>query len=97
MVKKDTISIRTDMDAINLTEEGQHPYTFQNSGKMHGSGHAFAVIPEDKIDEINNKGTTGFNKFFIKHFLFLDSHRWYHSLIDLFNYGYKNLQTCKKL
>ncbi|WP_425415033.1 M20/M25/M40 family metallo-hydrolase [Pseudobacillus wudalianchiensis] len=27
------------MNAINLTEEGEHPYTSQNPGKMHGCGH----------------------------------------------------------
>lgn len=36
---KDIIGIRTDIDAINLTEEGRHPYTSQNPGKMHGCGH----------------------------------------------------------
>lgn len=36
---KSIIGIRADMDAINLTEEGQHPYTSQNSGKMHACGH----------------------------------------------------------
>ena len=36
---KDIIGIRTDIDAINLTEEGKHPYTSQNQGKMHGCGH----------------------------------------------------------
>lgn len=33
------IGIRSDIDAINLTEVGQHPYTSQNLGKMHGCGH----------------------------------------------------------
>lgn len=36
---KDVIGIRSDMDALNLTEEGKHPYTSQNPGKMHGCGH----------------------------------------------------------
>ncbi|NMM64433.1 amidohydrolase [Clostridium sp. P21] len=36
---KEVIGIRTDIDAINLTEEGKHPYTSQNHGKMHGCGH----------------------------------------------------------
>lgn len=36
---KGIIGIRTDIDAINLTEEGKHPYTSQNPGKMHGCGH----------------------------------------------------------
>lgn len=33
------IGIRSDIDAINLTEVGQHPYTSQNPGKMHACGH----------------------------------------------------------
>jgi amidohydrolase len=33
------IGIRSDIDAINLTEVGQLPYASQNPGKMHGCGH----------------------------------------------------------
>ncbi|MDQ7860518.1 M20/M25/M40 family metallo-hydrolase [Peribacillus frigoritolerans] len=33
------IGIRSDIDAINLTEVGQHPYTSRNPGKMHACGH----------------------------------------------------------
>ena len=33
------IGIRADMDAICLTERGEHPYASQNPGKMHGCGH----------------------------------------------------------
>lgn len=33
------IGIRSDIDAINLTELGQLPYTSQNPGKMHACGH----------------------------------------------------------
>lgn len=33
------IGIRSDIDALNLTEEGKHPYTSQNPGKMHACGH----------------------------------------------------------
>ncbi|RWR15262.1 M20 aminoacylase family protein [Siminovitchia fortis] len=36
---KGIIGIRSDIDAINLTEEGQHPYTSRNPGKMHACGH----------------------------------------------------------
>jgi len=36
---KDVIGLRADMDALNLPEKGQHPYTSQNAGKMHGCGH----------------------------------------------------------
>lgn len=36
---KGVIGIRSDIDALNLTEEGQHPYTSQNPGKMHACGH----------------------------------------------------------
>jgi hippurate hydrolase len=36
---KGIIGIRSDIDAINLTEVGQHPYTSQNPGKMHACGH----------------------------------------------------------
>ena len=36
---KGVIGIRSDIDAINLTEVGQHPYTSRNPGKMHGCGH----------------------------------------------------------
>jgi amidohydrolase len=36
---KGIIGIRADMDAINLTEEVEHPYKSQNSGKMHACGH----------------------------------------------------------
>lgn len=35
----DIIGLRADMDAINLTEEGIHPYTSKNPGKMHACGH----------------------------------------------------------
>jgi amidohydrolase len=34
-----SIGIRVDMDAINLSEAGEHPYSSQNPGKMHGCGH----------------------------------------------------------
>ena len=33
------IGIRSDIDALNLKELGQHPYTSANEGKMHGCGH----------------------------------------------------------
>lgn len=33
------IGIRSDIDAINLTEAGQHTYSSQNPGKMHACGH----------------------------------------------------------
>jgi hippurate hydrolase len=33
------IGLRADIDAINLTEEGEHPYTSRNHGKMHACGH----------------------------------------------------------
>lgn len=36
---KGIIGIRSDIDAINLTEEGQYPYSSQNPGKMHACGH----------------------------------------------------------
>lgn len=36
---KGVIGIRSDIDALNLKELGQHPYTSQNEGKMHGCGH----------------------------------------------------------
>ncbi|MBS4212362.1 M20 aminoacylase family protein [Neobacillus rhizophilus] len=36
---KGIIGIRSDIDAINLTEVGKHPYTSQNPGKMHACGH----------------------------------------------------------
>lgn len=36
---KGIIGIRSDIDAINLTEVGVHPYASQNSGKMHACGH----------------------------------------------------------
>lgn len=36
---KGIIGIRTDIDALNLTEQGKHPYISQNIGKMHGCGH----------------------------------------------------------
>ena len=36
---KGVIGLRADMDAIKLTEEGQHPYSSQNSGIMHACGH----------------------------------------------------------
>jgi hippurate hydrolase len=36
---KGVIGLRADMDAINLIEEGVHPYTSQNRGKMHACGH----------------------------------------------------------
>lgn len=36
---KGIIGIRSDIDAINLTEVGEHPYTSQNPGKMHACGH----------------------------------------------------------
>ena len=36
---KSIIGIRADMDAIKLTEDGQHPYTSQNPGQMHACGH----------------------------------------------------------
>jgi hippurate hydrolase len=36
---KGIIGIRSDIDAINLTEVGQHPYTSRNPGKMHACGH----------------------------------------------------------
>ena len=32
---KEIIGLRADMDALNLPEKGQHPYTSQNVGKMH--------------------------------------------------------------
>ncbi|WP_099355095.1 M20 aminoacylase family protein [Fredinandcohnia onubensis] len=36
---KGIIGIRSDIDAINLTEVGVHPYASQNPGKMHACGH----------------------------------------------------------
>ncbi|MFD1779129.1 M20 aminoacylase family protein [Fredinandcohnia salidurans] len=36
---KGIIGIRSDIDAINLTEVGQHPYASKNPGKMHACGH----------------------------------------------------------
>lgn len=36
---KGIIGIRSDIDAINLTEVGQHPYSSKNPGKMHACGH----------------------------------------------------------
>ncbi|MBM7870270.1 hippurate hydrolase [Clostridium pascui] len=36
---KGIIGLRADMDAINLTEKGQHLYSSQNPGKMHACGH----------------------------------------------------------
>ncbi|MEY2195345.1 M20 aminoacylase family protein [Neobacillus sp. BF23-41] len=36
---KGIIGIRSDIDAINLTEVGQHPYSSLNPGKMHACGH----------------------------------------------------------
>lgn len=36
---EEIIGIRTDIDALNLTELGEHPYTSLNKGKMHGCGH----------------------------------------------------------
>ncbi|WP_018704979.1 M20 aminoacylase family protein [Siminovitchia fordii] len=36
---KSIIGIRADMDAIQLTENGKHPYTSQNPGQMHACGH----------------------------------------------------------
>ncbi len=36
---KTVIGIRTDMDALNLTELGVLPYASMNPGKMHGCGH----------------------------------------------------------
>lgn len=36
---KGIIGIRSDIDAINLTEVGKHPYISQNPGKMHACGH----------------------------------------------------------
>lgn len=36
---KGIIGIRSDIDALNLTEVGQHSYTSQNPGKMHACGH----------------------------------------------------------
>jgi hippurate hydrolase len=33
------IGLRADIDAINLAEEGEHPYASRNRGKMHGCGH----------------------------------------------------------
>lgn len=36
---KTAIGLRADMDALNLPEQGQHPYASKNQGKMHGCGH----------------------------------------------------------
>lgn len=36
---KDVIGLRADMDAINMTETENRPYTSKNPGKMHACGH----------------------------------------------------------
>ena len=36
---KGVIGLRSDMDAIKLTEGGKHPYSSQNPGIMHACGH----------------------------------------------------------
>lgn len=35
----EVIGLRADMDAINMQEKGEHPYTSKNTGKMHACGH----------------------------------------------------------
>ena len=36
---KGIVGIRSDIDALNLTEQGEHSYTSCHAGKMHGCGH----------------------------------------------------------